>query len=75
MIKKILDDYKNRSSDLNKITIPFSELVLLLIVISSIITSIYFYFVTDDKYATLFIGLWAPTVMSFINYINLKFRQ
>ena len=55
--------------------IPLSELILLMCVVFSIIFSIFLFLVLDEKMLALFIGLWAPTIMGLINYINIKFKK
>lgn len=55
--------------------IPFSELVLLACVMFSIGFSLYLFLSAGEEKLGLFIGLWAPTIMGLINYINLKFKR
>jgi len=55
--------------------IPVSEMVLLLCVLFSIIFSLYLFLVLGEQMLGLFIGMWAPTIMGLINYINLKFKR
>ena len=52
-----------------------SELILLMCVIFSIAFSIFLFLVLGEEMLALFIGLWAPTIMSLINYINIKFKK
>jgi hypothetical protein len=33
------------------------------------------FLVLEEKQLALFIGLWAPTIMGLINYINIKFKN
>jgi hypothetical protein len=54
--------------------IPFSERILLSVIFISIVYSFYLFFIKGDVYTSIFIGLWAPTVMGIVNYINLKFN-
>jgi hypothetical protein len=54
--------------------IPFAEYILLLCVILSILLSVYIFFIECNQMLAIFIGLWAPTIMGLINYINLKFK-
>tara|TARA_B110000459_G_scaffold199012_1_gene244938 strand:+ start:247 stop:432 length:186 start_codon:yes stop_codon:yes gene_type:complete len=56
-------------------TPPLSELILLLCVAFSIAFSIFLFLVLEEKQLALFIGLWAPTIMGLINYINIKFKK
>lgn len=60
--------------DLNK-RIPLSEALLLSAVFGSIVGSVFLYFYTDNPLEAIFVGLWAPTIMSLINFINLKFKR
>ena len=55
--------------------IPLSELILLMCVVFSIIFSIFLFLVLEEEMLALFIGLWAPTIMGLINYINIKFKK
>lgn len=51
-----------------------SEIILLMCVVFSITFSLYLFFNINEKLG-IFIGLWAPTVMAVINYINSKFTR
>ena len=55
----------------SKNTPPLPELILLLCVAFSI----FLFLVLGEKQLALFIGLWAPTIMGLINYINIKFKK
>lgn len=55
--------------------IPLSELILLMCVVFSIGFSIFLFLVLEEEMLALFIGLWAPTIMGLINYINIKFKK
>jgi len=55
--------------------IPLSELILLMCVGFSIGFSLYLFLVLGEEMLGLFIGLWAPTIMGLINYINIKFKR
>jgi hypothetical protein len=44
-------------------------------VIFSIAFSIFLFLVLGEEMLALFIGLWAPTIMGLINYINIKFKK
>jgi|TARA_B110000503_G_scaffold27158_1_gene43106 hypothetical protein len=59
----------------SKSTPPIAELILLLCVAFSIVFSIFLFLVLEEKQLALFIGLWAPTIMGLINYINIKFKN
>jgi hypothetical protein len=60
--------YKNKR-------IPSSELLLLASVPSSIGISLFLFFVQHKPLEGIFIGLWAPTIMGLINYLNIKFKK
>tara|TARA_B110000503_G_scaffold40474_1_gene66472 strand:- start:9115 stop:9294 length:180 start_codon:yes stop_codon:yes gene_type:complete len=59
---------------MRKAKIPSAEYILLLCVLLSILLSVYLFFVEGKQMLAVFIGLWAPTIMGLINYINLKFK-
>jgi hypothetical protein len=59
----------------SKFTPPLSELILLMCVAFSIGFSVFLFLVLGEKMLALFIGLWAPTIMGLINYINIKFKK
>jgi len=55
--------------------IPLSELILLMCVAFSIGFSLFLFLILEEKMLGLFIGMWAPTIMGLINYINIKFKR
>lgn len=55
--------------------IPTSEYILLMCVLFSIMFSLYLFLGMGEKMLGMFVGLWAPTIMGLINYINLKFKR
>ena len=55
--------------------IPLPELLILSSVFGSILYSSFLVFICDKPLTGIFIGLWAPTLMGFINYINIKFKS
>jgi hypothetical protein len=55
--------------------IPTPEWLILLSTFGSIIFSIYLYFGCHNIEKAIFIGLWAPTLLGIINFINLKFKS
>jgi hypothetical protein len=59
----------------SKNTPPLAELILLLCVAFSIGFSVFLFLVLGEEMLALFIGLWAPTIMGLINYINIKFKK
>ena len=52
-----------------------SELALLIIVLSLIAVSEYYFVVLDDPLKAIFIGLWCPTILLFVIIFNLKGRN
>ena len=54
--------------------IPLAELLVLGSVVSSILFSVYLFSYAENKSLAIFIGLWPPTLMAIINYINIKFK-
>jgi hypothetical protein len=55
--------------------IPTSEIILLLSVFFSIGFSLFLFIVLKEIELGIFIGLWAPTIMGFVNYVNLIGRK
>ncbi len=55
--------------------ITTSEYILLLTVLISILLSSYLFVIEDNQKLGMFIGLWAPTIMGLINFINIKFKK
>lgn len=58
-----------------KLKIPISEILIISSSISSILFSLYLYFVENNPHAAIFVGLWAPTILAIVNYINIKFDK
>ena len=54
--------------------IPVSEFLILLSVAGSIIYSSFLFFICNKPLTGIFIGLWGPTLIGIINYINTKFK-
>ena len=52
-----------------------SEILILLITIVVIFVSEYHYIVDGDVNKAIFIGLWPPTILGFLIYINLKSKK
>jgi len=55
--------------------IPFIELAILVSTIAIIFLSEYYYVVLKDHDRAIFIGLWPPTMIGLLIYINLKKNQ
>ena len=52
-----------------------SELVILFLAIALIFVSEYYYIVLKDHDRAIFIGLWPPTMLILLVYLNLKKQQ
>ncbi|WP_445381508.1 hypothetical protein [Robiginitalea sp. IMCC43444] len=46
--------------------------ILMLLVVLSIIVVAEFRFLKGDQLEAIFIGLWAPTILGFMNYLKYK---
>ena len=55
--------------------IPFIELAILVATISIIFLSEYYYVVLKDHDRAIFIGLWPPTMIGLLIYLNLRKNQ
>ena len=51
------------------------ELIVLLLAISFIFASEYYYIVLKDHDRAIFLGLWPPTMIILLTYINVKKQQ
>jgi high-affinity K+ transport system ATPase subunit B len=49
-----------------------SELVILVVTISIIFLSEYYYIFENNVDKAIFIGLWPPTILGLLNFINSK---
>jgi hypothetical protein len=54
--------------------IPSAEWLLLISSFSSILLALYPFFCDKNFEMAFFVGLWAPTLLGLINFINLKFK-
>ena len=52
-----------------------SEILILLFTVLIIFVSEYHYIVENDISKAIFIGLWPPTILTFLIYINLKIKK
>lgn len=52
-----------------------SEMLIVAIVIVVIAVSEYNYLVVGDKDKAIFIGLWPPTILGLLNFINSKLKK
>jgi len=53
----------------------FSELAILFVAVALIFVSEYYYIFLKDHDRAIFIGLWPPTMLVLLVYINLKKQQ
>jgi len=51
------------------------ELVILATIVALIFISEYYYLFLDNPMRAIFIGLWPPTMIGLLIYINLKKKQ
>jgi hypothetical protein len=52
-----------------------SEMLIVAIVIVVIAVSEYNFLVVGDKEKAIFIGLWPPTILGLLNFINSKLKK
>jgi hypothetical protein len=52
-----------------------SEILIVAIVLVVIAVSEYNYLVVGDKDKAIFIGLWPPTILGLLNFINSKIKK
>lgn len=52
-----------------------SELIILASIVALILISEYYYVVMDNPMRAIFLGLWPPTMIGFLIYLNLKKSQ
>jgi len=52
-----------------------SEILILVVTIVIIFVSEYYYLVQNDVNKAIFIGLWPPTILGLLNYINSKTKK
>jgi hypothetical protein len=52
-----------------------SEVLILLATVGIIFISEYHYIVEKDVQKAIFLGLWPPTILAFLIYINLKIKK
>ena len=52
-----------------------SELFILLLVIVLIFISEYFYVIEKNYERAIFIGLWPPTILGLLIFLNLKLKK
>lgn len=55
--------------------IKTSELVILAITVLLIFVSEYYYLVQNNVDKAIFIGLWPPTILGLLNYVNSKTKN
>jgi hypothetical protein len=49
-----------------------SELLILVVCVVCIFVSEYIYIVQDNPPKAIFIGLWPPTILGLLNFVNIK---
>lgn len=52
-----------------------SEFLILLVTIVLIFVSEYYYLVLNNPMRAIFIGLWPPTILGLLNYVNSKIKN
>lgn len=52
-----------------------SELLIIAITIVLIFVSEYYYLVQNNVEKAIFIGLWPPTILCLLNYVNSKIKK
>jgi hypothetical protein len=52
-----------------------SEILILVITIIVIFVSEYYYMVEGNVNKAIFIGLWPPTILGLLNYLNSKTKK
>lgn len=60
--------------DWKSMRIPIAECMILASVVGSVVFSFYLFFYEHNYNLAFFVGLWAPTLMGLVNYINIKFK-
>ena len=52
-----------------------SEILILLVTVGIIFISEYAYIIEKNVDKAIFLGLWPPTILAFLIYINLKIKK
>jgi uncharacterized membrane protein YfhO len=52
-----------------------SEILILIVTIVLIFVSEYYFVILDQPMRAIFIGLWPPTILGLLIFINLKRKQ
>ena len=52
-----------------------SEILILIVTVVIIFVSEYYFIVEGNVNKAIFIGLWPPTILGFLNYINSKLKK
>jgi len=60
---------------MKKENFKISELIILGIVVLLIFLSEYYYLVQNNVDKAIFIGLWPPTILGLLNYLNSKTKK
>ena len=70
MLKKYESRYKFKKNKMKKFSI--SEILILAVCVICIFVSEYIYLVQGNALKAIFIGLWPPTILGLVNFINIK---
>jgi hypothetical protein len=49
-----------------------SEILILVVCVTCIFVSEYIYLVQNNPLKAIFIGLWPPTILGLVNFVNIK---
>ena len=52
-----------------------SELLIIVFTVALIFVSEYYYLIENNVEKAIFIGLWPPTILGFLNYVNSKTKK
>jgi hypothetical protein len=55
--------------------IKTSEILILVFAVFLIFVSEYYYLVQNNVNKAIFIGLWPPTILALLNYVNSKTKK
>lgn len=52
-----------------------SEVLILMVTVVLIFVSEYYYLIQNNVNKAIFIGLWPPTILGLLNYVNSKTKK
>jgi len=55
--------------------IKTSELLILAFTVTLIFVSEYYYLIQNNVEKAIFVGLWPPTILGLLNYVNSKTKK